>query len=133
MSQSTFPTIKNTSPGNNHNQFNSGNLEKKESNLGVSSAKVSSVKAATTRIIQTRDELAKYLLEHGIKLLTSAKIFADTGDFIESSFVIYLKHGEYKESLQNFLQKNPGIIENTEIINNTLKPFQKNMQLSLDS
>jgi hypothetical protein len=62
-------------------------------------------------------------------LLTSAVEFQQSGDFIHSSYVVYLNHGRFKESLGEFLSRYPQMSQQVEAINEQLKPVQTKMQV----
>jgi hypothetical protein len=88
-----------------------------------------STRKAVNVVLKSREELAKYLLERGIKLLTSAIIFQQTGDFILASKLRYLNHGSSEESLLNFLKRYPELQQTVNAIKDSLRKEQNNMQV----
>ena len=54
-----------------------------------------------------RSQLAAYLLQYGMKLLTSAVEYETSKDFIASSYILYEKHNNYLEPLSEFLVRYP--------------------------
>lgn len=87
------------------------------------------IKKATASIISTRGDFVVYLRKSRLDLLTSAVVFQDTGDFIISSYIIYLDHNNTKEPLSSFLQRYPNLIEPIQKINDSLKSLQSNLKI----
>ena len=120
---------------------NSGNLpqqsnyaphqESRESQgeFGRSVARSAKIKQATTGIIRTRSQFKQYLLQNGMDLYTSAVEFQQTGDFILSSYAVYLQHNNYKEPLGEFLQRYPNLQVPVMNIRDQLRPMQQSMQV----
>lgn len=88
------------------------------------------IRKATNTIITTRDELAAYLLQYNIKLLTSSVEFQQSGDFLTSSYVLFEYQGNITESLEAFLKRYPSLVETVEKIRQTLRPIQSIMQVT---
>ena len=87
------------------------------------------IKQATSSIIRTRSEFKQYLLQNGMDLYTSAIEFQQTGDFILSSYVVYLNHNNYKEQLMQFLQRYPSLQQAVVNIRDQLRNSQQNMEV----
>lgn len=87
------------------------------------------IKKATASIISTRGDFVVYLRKSRLDLLTSAVVFQDTGDFIISSYIIYLDHNNTKEPLSSFLQRYPNLIEPIQKISDSLKSLQSNLKI----
>ena len=100
--------------------------EKRQKQM-VSNAR--SIRKATTKIISTRQEFKEYLIAQGLDLLTSAIEFQRTGDFILSSWVIYPKHNNFKESLGEFIIRYPKLQQSAKLIRDALKPFQRDIKI----
>lgn len=108
---------------------NPGGFESKESSFGINPQRAKTVRQATTTVINTRAGFAKFLHSSGLRLLTSAVEFQRTGDFIQSSVVVYPQNNDYKEPLVNFLERYPDLQAKVNIINESLKPTQEQMQI----
>lgn len=92
-----------TTPGNfNLKQNIDSGFAKKTSN-----SIVLGIKGVTSSIINSREDLAEFLLKKDIQLLTSLTEFLDTGSFIKSSYVAYIKHDNKQESFGDFLVRYP--------------------------
>lgn len=107
MSQEQMPVYTpptgDASPGN-LNQYRSS--ESKES-FQQSAQRARQVRAMVGKIITSREELAKYLAQYGMKLLTSAVEYDRSKDFITSSYILYEAHNNYLEPLAEFLTRYP--------------------------
>ena len=88
-----------------------------------------SIRKASAKIITTRQDFKEYLINQGLDLLTSATEFQKTGDFIVSSWVIYPKHQDFKEPLEEFLIRYPQLQQAAKLIRQALKPFQKDIKV----
>jgi hypothetical protein len=106
-----------------------GSFERKENNFGSSVQRSRTVKQATSAIISSREDFVVYLKKSGLDLLTSAIMFQETGDFIASSFVVYVNHDHVKEPLAQFIQRYPSLLEPLQRINESLKPLQGSLQI----
>jgi hypothetical protein len=87
------------------------NLDKKDKSFLTNNNKVGSIRSYSNNIKSSRKDLEKYLLNKGIRLVTSFSDFVATNSFIESSFVIYLEHNESIEKLEEFLKRNEQFLE----------------------
>jgi hypothetical protein len=121
------PTINNSGPNLSNT---GGGKESREQSFGRSVAKSASIKEATGVVIATRQDFANYLAKGGLRLLTSALIFEKTGDFVESSFVVYPQSKNAQEPLAKFLLRYPNLVEAVGAINEALKPVQGQMTIS---
>jgi hypothetical protein len=111
------------------NQINQPGDQERQNNWARSISRSKRIKAAAKTIIATRQDLADYLAQGGLKLLTSSIEFQQTGDFIRSSYVIYTQHNDVSEPLANFLERYDFLKEVAEKINQDLKPTQGQMQV----
>lgn len=121
------PVINNTGPSNISSQTNyavSG-LESNEAYRVATRAR--STRQATQLIINTRSSFKKYLQQQGLNLITSSVEFRKTGDFIMSSYVVYVNHDNHRENLMEFLKRYPALQEPVIQIRNNLKNSQKLM------
>lgn len=84
---------------------------KTSSQLGVNQSKVSAIKSYSSKIITARTRFANYLLKQNIKLLTSFTEYVTKGSFVKSSYIVYLQNDMKKESLEEFMKRNPQFIE----------------------
>jgi hypothetical protein len=98
------PPSSNDTPGGNINTYRSG--ESRES-FQQSTNKARQVRAAVQQVLTSRDELAKYLAQYGMKLLTSAVEYERSKDFVVSSYILYEQYDNYLEPLVQFLQRYP--------------------------
>jgi hypothetical protein len=101
-----------------------GSFEQKENSFSKSVQKSKTVKRAAATIISSREDFVAYLKKGGLDLLTSAVLFQESGDFIQSSFVIYTNHNNVKEPLSEFLLRYPNLVSPLEKINNDLRGLQ---------
>jgi hypothetical protein len=69
------------------------------------------IKKVTSNVTRTRASFKKFLRGFDIDLLTSLVLLNQTGDFVESSIVIYLKNNNYTESLGLFVKRYPQYLE----------------------
>jgi hypothetical protein len=118
---------------NNTNLPNQGNVatgfEQSPNTFSKSVQRSKVIKKTTNSIISSREDLVIYLRKSRLDLLTSAVIFQETGDFIVSSYIIYLDHNNTKEPLAMFLQRYPNLLEPIQKINSDLKPLQNSLQI----
>lgn len=103
---------------NTTNTFRSG--ESRES-FQQSANKARAIRSHVTKVITSREELAKYLLQYGLQLLTSAVEYEQTSDFIASSYILYMKHNNYLEPLKVFLERFPDYQASIDVIVQRLK------------
>ena len=107
------------------NQSNvAGGFEQKENNFGKSVQKSKTIKQTTASIISSRADFVVYLKRSGLDLLTSAIEFQSNGDFIQSSYIIFVNHGGAKEPLRDFITRYPELESPLNIINEELKPLK---------
>jgi hypothetical protein len=92
-------------------------------------ARSGKIKQATSAIIRTRSQFKQYLLQNGMDLYTSAVEFQQSGDFIMSSYIVYLQHNNLKEPLFQFLQRYPNLQQPVINIRDQLSSAQQNMQV----
>jgi len=97
--------------------------------IARSVARGAKIKAAAASVIQNRSQLVSYLRQNGLDLWTSAVEFQKTSDFIVSSYVIYPKHGNFKEPFVNFLQRYPNLLPAAQAIRDSLRPVSSQMQV----
>lgn len=103
------------------NQYRSG--ESRES-FQQSASKARQVRAVLTKVITSREELAHYLGQHGLKLLTSAVEFEKTRDFIGSSYIMYAQANDYLEPVSTFIERYPDYRPSFESITTSLRAGQ---------
>lgn len=105
------PEITNFAPPNAANTDSSQSTntyqgtEKERLARSVQAAK--SVRTTLHSVITTRAELAAYLAQHDMQLLTSAVEYTTSKDFILSSYILYQKHDNFLEPLSDFLKRYP--------------------------
>jgi hypothetical protein len=120
-------------PSNGQNIPNQSNIgggaENRENAISNSVARSHGIKTATTSIISTRSEFVDYLKKSGLDLLTSAVEFQKTGDFIQSSYIVYRQHNNQKEPLKLFIDRYPQLQDSITQINNSLKAVQTQMNI----
>jgi hypothetical protein len=119
----------NVSHAPNQSNVGGGSFEQSPNTFSKSVQRSKVIKSATTSIISSREDFAMYLKKSRLDLLTSAVIFQETGDFITSSYVVYLDHNNTKEPLSLFLQRYPNLMEPIQKINDNLKPLQSSLQI----
>ena len=134
MNISNAPRNVPSTPSNSPNLPNQSNvagngIEKMNNTFSNSVQRSKVVKKATVSIISTRTDLVTYLRKSRLDLLTSAVIFQDTGDFIASSYVVYLDHNNTKEPLASFLARYPNLVEPVQKISDSLKSLQADLQV----
>jgi hypothetical protein len=117
--------------GANINQANNYNVaaSTERERLFRSVARSNKIKGATSAVIQTRAQLVQYLRQNGLDLWTSAIEFQQSADFIVSSYVVYPKHNNFKETLSAFLQRYPNLQPVAIAIRDQLRPAAANMQV----
>jgi hypothetical protein len=103
--------------------------QEKQSQWAKSVGRSHQIKAAAKTVIQTRSQLAAYLQQSGLQLLTSSIEFQNTGDFILSSYVVYPQYGNQKEPLAQFISRYPQLQEPVAKIRDSLRPAQAGMQV----
>jgi hypothetical protein len=103
--QSQLPLTPSYNPNNSSGSKN----ENRDTGFNTPSLNqlASSIKNATASVKASREELEKYLLTRDIKLVTSYVEFIETNSFINSSYVMYLKYDNKKESFGDFLVRYP--------------------------
>jgi hypothetical protein len=112
------------------NQGNvAGGFEQSPNTFSKSVQRSKVIKKTTSSIISSREDFAMYLRKSRLDLLTSAIIFQETGDFINSSYIVYMDHNNTKEPLALFLQRYPDLLEPIQKINESLKPLQSSLQI----
>jgi hypothetical protein len=119
--------------GNLPNQANAPRGFESEGSVGRSVARSGQIKQATQAVINTRSDFKNYLLSNGLDLYTSAVEFQNSGDFIASSYVIYLNHGGYQEPLSAFLQRYPQLQQPVMQIRDRLRQVQPYMNVQTGS
>ncbi|MBC7472003.1 MAG: hypothetical protein H7196_01930 [candidate division SR1 bacterium] len=134
MNTPNIPKNLSNSPVNNSSLPNQNNIagnrtEQINNTFSNSVQRSKTIKKVTTNIISSRGDFVVYLRKSRLDLLTSAVIFQDTGDFILSSYVVYLDHNNAKEPLDSFLQRYPNLVEPIQKINDSLKPLQSNLKI----
>lgn len=87
------------------------------------------IKAAATKVINTRAQFKKYLNQNGMDLYTSAVEFQQTKDFIFSSYVIYLNYNGFQEPLSSFLQRYPQLQQPVMQIRDRLRNVADDMEV----
>jgi hypothetical protein len=117
MSSST-PNVSSFAPG-----------QETQSQWTRSVARSKTVKKATSTVITTRAEFRAYLQQSGLDLMTSAIEFQESGDFIQSSYVIYPAQNFYKEPLSAFVDRYPTVKLAAESIRDNLRTVQSQMQV----
>jgi hypothetical protein len=101
--------------------------QEKQNDFAQALARSTVVKQATTAIINSRADLITWLRSHNLDLVTSATKFQNTGDFIQSSYVVYAKN--QMEPLQDFVSRNQALESAVQSINHQLKAQQSNMNV----
>jgi hypothetical protein len=90
----------------------------KNTNTGVIFKSTKGIQQVTTKIINSREELASFLLTKNIKLVTSFTEVVSTGSFIKSSYVIYLDFANKSETFGDFLVRYPELEKIAYLIEN---------------
>jgi hypothetical protein len=134
MNTPNIPRSNPSAPSNGPQQPNQSNVagagfEQSPNTFSKSVQRSKVIKKATSGIISSREDFTLYLRKSRLDLLTSAVIFQETGDFIESSYIVYLDHNNTKEPLASFLQRYPNLLEPIQKINDSLKPLQSSLQI----
>ncbi len=133
MNSSPQQVAKSTPSGNlnmpNMQNVASAGAEKKENAVANSVARSKGIKSATTHIISSRSELVSYLQQSNLDLLTSAVEFQRSGNFLESSYIIYRNHNNQKESLAQFLKRYPQLTDTVSLITEQLRSEQNNLNI----
>jgi len=75
--------------------------------VAKSVAKSQVIRTQTKLIINSREDLAKYLAQNGLDLVTSWVEFEESKDFIQSSYVVYPQYENAIEKLTDFLKRYP--------------------------
>lgn len=86
-------------------------------------------KKAANLVISTRQQLVDYLKQSKLDLLTSSIEFAQTGDFISSSYVVYTEYNGYKENLGAFVERFPALRQSVEALRDKLRPVQNDIDI----
>lgn len=97
------PNAANTDTSQSTNNYQG--TEKERLARSVQAAK--SVRAVLHSVITTRAELATYLAQHSMQLLTSAVEYTSSQDFVSSSYILYQNHNNFLEPLSDFLKRYP--------------------------
>lgn len=113
----------------NQNPNTPGNTETINESFSRSVSNSHHIRAAATTIINTREDLANVLKNQHIELLTKATVFSRTGDFIESSYVVYTKFKNHREPLSAFLERYPQIKPFAQKINEDLRPHKNSLKI----
>jgi hypothetical protein len=100
-----------------------------EGSWAKSVARSRSTRQATKVIINTRADFKEYLAQYNLGLVTSAVEFQRNGDFIASSYIVYLTEDNKKEPLRSFLKRFPQLQEAVQKIRDSLRPVQNKMQV----
>jgi hypothetical protein len=112
----------------NMNNYAGGSREA-QGQWAKSVARSAKIKRATKSIIFSRSDFKLYLQKNGMDVFTSAVEFQKTGDFIQSSYIVYLNYNNYQEPLSQFLQRYPNLVIPVSKIKDQLKPVQQDMQV----
>jgi len=86
-------------------------------------------RAATKQVIHTRKDLEQYLANQGIKLLTSATEFQESGNFLTSSYVVFTGFENYRERLVDFLVRYPQLRPIVEAISVSIQPISRDLHI----
>jgi hypothetical protein len=111
------------------NQSNIASGLEKEGTFTRSIQKSRAFKQAANVVISTRQQLAEYLKQSKLDLLTSSIEFAKTGDFIISSYVVYTEYAGYKENLSVFVERFPALRQSVEALRDKLRPVQNSLNI----
>jgi len=111
------------------NQSQAPSSQEQEGSWQKSVRRSKQTRAITKQIINSRKDLENYLANKNIQLLTSATEFQQTGNFIMSSYVVFLDFDNYKESLFTFLQRYPQLQTAVEAIAQYLYPTSKDLNV----
>jgi hypothetical protein len=103
--------------------------QEQQNNIASSVQRGKALQKAIQTVISSREDLVQYLRSAGLDLVTSGVEFQDTGDFIQSSYVVYPSHNNQKEALRSFINRYPQLKDSIEAINQTLRPVQTYMQI----
>jgi hypothetical protein len=109
------------SSGPNMSNQSGAGIEQQENTFAKSVAQSKVVKKMTSVIISSREDFVEYLKQSNLELLTSAIIFKETADFIDSSYIVYPNHNGRKEPLGQFLLRYPELQPMVMKINEDLK------------
>lgn len=101
-----------------------GNIDAKEAKVAKQARRI---RKSTSTIIFTRKTLADYLAKFGMKLLTSAVDFQNTGDFILSSIVVHTNG--VREPLGSFIVRYPQFQPSCIQIKNQLVVVRNSFQV----
>jgi hypothetical protein len=100
------------------NQYRSG--ESRESFIqSVQQSRV--VRACVNAVVTNRAQLAALLVQYRLGLVTSAKEFESSRDFIASSYVVYLDHGQTREPLSAFCARYPDFLPHAQVVAQSLR------------
>lgn len=111
------------------NQSNYGPGQEKQAAWGRAIARSQSTKAASKTIKSARASFVAFLNQNGMNLLTSAVEFARSGDFIKSSYIIYTRHDDFRQPLEQFLQQYPQYTDGVIQIRDFLRQTQNQIQV----
>ena len=110
------------------NQSNAPGQEKQAA-WGRAIARSQSTKSASKTIKSARASFVAFLNQNGMNLLTSAVEFARSGDFIQSSYIIYTRHDDFRQPLVEFLQQHPQYSEGVIQIRDFLRQTQNQVEV----
>ena len=119
----------NNSENNTPNQSNYGPRQEKQAAWGRAIARSQSTKTASKTIKSARASFVAFLNQNGMNLLTSAVEFARCGDFIKSSYIIYTRHDDFRQPLEQFLQQYPQYLNGVIQIRDFLRQTQNQVQV----
>lgn len=108
-------------PTLNQNINAPGSAESRSESFRNSVAASHQVRAVAGTVLETREDLVKFLKSNGLDLRTKFKQFQETKDFITSSYVIYPNHKNHQEPLGSFIERYPQIKPFVLEINQKLK------------
>lgn len=111
------------------NQSNYGPGQEKQAAWGRAIARSQSTKSASKTIKSARASFVAFLNQNGMNLLTSAVEFARSGDFIQSSYIIYTRHDDFRQPLGEFLQQYPQYMDGVIQIRDFLRQTQNQIQV----
>jgi len=122
MSQESTPQIiappsQTGSNAGTQNQYRSG--ESKESYI-QSVQQSRTVRAVVGQVVQTRAQFVALLANYRLGLVTSAREFDTTGDFVSSSYIVHLDHNSQREPLSAFCERYPDFLPHAQVVARTL-------------
>lgn len=107
------PSLQSGGNVSNQNQYRSG--ESKESYI-QSVQQSRTVRATVGQVVQTRAQFVALLANYRLGLVTSAREFDTTGDFVRSSYIVHLDHNSQREPLDAFCDRYPDFIPHAHAV-----------------